>query len=311
MQSREWQKYEELEGHKTFFEEGDGYHFLAVEHKTPFGNYLFCPYGPEFRDKRSFLKALRALKTLGISKNVTFIRIEPRIALNGPEMAKYSQKIGNLIKKSHDLDPAHTWHLDLTQNEEEILKNIESRKVRYWKNHQKKGITLKKSQNPEDITILIKFLKNLGEVDNFTPQDENHLKNQLKSGFATLYIADLTEDDKTEPIAAALIYDYKDTRYYAHAATDFEHRKLAAGTIILIQMILDAKKDGQKIYDFWGITTSEDKNHPWYGFTQYKKSFGGHQVDFAGTYDIILNQPKYKLYQFFRKINRMKRKIKK
>ena len=311
LQSKTWQKYEELEGHKTYYEKGNDYHFLAVEHETPFGNYLFCPYGPECADKKALIKALRALKTLGESKNITFIRIEPRIALTTPEMAKIGQKIGSNIKKSHDLDPAHTWHLDLTQPEEKILENIESRKVRYWRNHENKGITLRTSQNPEDITILTKFLKNLGEVDNFTPQDENHLKNQLKSGFATLYIADLTEDGKTTPIAAALIYDYKGTRYYAHAATDFEHRKLAAGTIILIQMILDAKAKKQKIYDFWGITVSEDKNHPWYGFTQYKKSFGGHQVDFAGTYDLILNQPKYKLYQFFRKINRLKHKIKK
>lgn len=349
LQSKTWQKYEELEGHKTYFEKGDNYHFLAIEHQTPFGNYLFCPYGPEVADKKALEKALKALKTLGNEKNATFIRIEPRIALGGSEMAKIGKKLGVSIQKSKDIDPAHTWHLDLTQKEDDILENIESRKVRYWRNHEKKGISLRTSQNPEDITILTKFLKNLGEVDNFTPQDENHLKNQLKSGFATLYIADLEESATSgekkhshegaepgkasssaeksvatdfsdaplenafsrQPIAAALIYDFKGTRYYAHAATDFEHRKLAAGTIILIQMILDAKAKKQKIYDFWGITTSEDKNHPWYGFTQYKKSFGGRQVDFAGTYDLVLNKPKYKIYQFFRKINRLKRRIKK
>ena len=72
---------------------------------------------------------------------------------------------------------------------------------------------------------------------------------------------------------------------------------------------LDAKKNGQKYYDFWGITTSKDKNHPWYGFTQYKKSFGGRQVDYAGTYDLPINRKKYALYSLLRPINKLKRKI--
>ena len=98
-------------------------------------------------------------------------------------------------------------------------------------------------------------------------------------------------------------------RYYAHAATDEEHRKLMAGTIILIQMIVDAKESGMETYDFWGITTSEDPKHPWYGFTQYKKSFGGEQVDYAGTWDLPVKKARYSLYKIVRKINRAKRKI--
>ena len=59
------------------------------------------------------------------------------------------------------------------------------------------------------------------------------------------------------------------------------------------------------------ITTSEDKNHPWYGFTQYKKSFGGFEVDYSGTWDFPLNKRKYSLYKKIRKANRLLRKISK
>ena len=323
LQSETWEQYEQLEGHQTFRLDGPNYTILAVLHPTPLGNYLFCPYGPSAATKTGLQNALRALTKLADEKNATFIRIEPTQALEAPEMAKIAQKLGYSIKKSHDLDPAHTWILDLDTPTDTLLANMESRKARYWRNHQKKGISLRTTQDPEQITILTNFLKNLGEIDNFTPQDETHLKNQLKSGFATLYIADLTiaadEEGATDavrartaqsiPIAAALIYDYGDTRYYAHAATDFEHRKLAAGSIILIQMILDAKQNGAKFYDFWGITTSEDPKHPWYGFTQYKKSFGGRQVDYAGTYDLILKPLRYRLYQLLRRLNRWRRKL--
>ena len=111
--------------------------------------------------------------------------------------------------------------------------------------------------------------------------------------------------------AAALVYDYDGVRYYAHAAADYEHRKLRAGTVLLVQMILDAARAGQQTFDFWGITTSTDPEHPWAGFTQYKKSFGGRQVDYAGTWDLPLNKRKYQLYKTLRQVNLRVRKLRK
>lgn len=298
LQSPAWEKYEQLEGHTTFRLTEKDFSALAILKTTPVGNYLFCPYGPSIKNTDSLPHALDALKELAHEQRAFFIRIEPTSPLSSQEA-----KSLHLIK-SHDLDPAHTWIIDLTQPESDITKAIEKRKLRHWRTHENRGIHFRTTQNPEDIAILTKLLNNLGKRNNFTPQDENHLKNQLKSGFATLYIAELED----QPIAAALIYDYDNIRYYAHAATDDTHRKLMVGTSLLIQMILDAKSNGSKIFDFWGITTSKDPNHPWYGFTQYKKSFGGQQVNYAGTYDLPLNPLRYKAYLLLRKLNRFKRK---
>lgn len=333
LQSKQWQKYEELEGHSSFRLEGKNYTISAILHETPFSNYLFVPYGPSAANKTALLNALRALKRFAESKNISFIRIEPTLPLDGPEMAKISQKLNLKLKKIHDIDPKTTWQLDLSPDKDTLLGAINPNKTRPWRNHSKKHMRIRTSTNPSDVRILTNFLKKVSQNNHFTPQTESHLKNQLKSGFATLYIVDLWHEGVTamggtpaesskasedgedngrqdpRAIAAALVYDYGDTRYYAHAAADFDHRKLEAGSIIVLQSILDAKDSGQKIYDFWGITTSEDKNHPWYGFTKFKKSFGGHQIDYAGTYDLILNPFKYRLYSFFRSLNRKIRKI--
>ena len=339
LQSQIWEKYEKLEGKPTFRLTDEDFDCLVTKTSTPFGNYLYLPYGPALKTQKttkisksgskniktspysdqksismarnSLQKALRALRTLAKDQSAYFIRIEPTVALDAADITSAAKKLSLKAKKTKDLDPHYTWVLDLTTPEEEILKNMESRKVRYWKNAEKKGIKIRTTKNPAEITILTNFLKNLGEKDKFIPQTEQHLKNQLKSGdFATLYIADYEDPEtgKTAPIAAALVYDYEDTRYYAHAATDFEHRNFQAGSILLIQMILDAKNQGKTVFDFWGITKSEDKNHPWYHFTQYKKSFGGREIAYAGTYDIILNPVKYRLYELARKANRLVRK---
>lgn len=333
LQSEEWQKYEELEGNKTIHLTGKNYTITAILHKTPLANYLFVPYGPSATNKTALLSALKALKRFAKSKNITFIRIEPTLALNASEMAKIAKSLNLTIKKSHDLNPKTTWQLDLTPDKDIILSTINPNKTRPWRNHSKKHMRIRTSTKPSDIHILTNFLKKVSLNNHFTPQTESHLKNQLKSGFATLYIVDLWHEGVTamggtpaesskesedgedngrqdpRAIAAALVYDYGDTRYYAHAAADFDHRKLEAGSIIVLQSIFDAKADGKKIYDFWGITTSEDQNHPWYGFTKFKKSFGGHQVDYAGTHDLILKPCRYRLYSLFRSLNRKLRKF--
>ena len=97
-----------------------------------------------------------------------------------------------------------------------------------------------------------------------------------------------------EIIAASLFFDYQGTRFYMQSAA--KHKM--------------AKEDGLKTLDFWGIAPEDaDASHPWYGFTEFKKSFGGYEKIYAGTFDYLINPRKYHLYSILRKINRIKRKI--
>lgn len=346
LQSSAWEKYEQLEGHKTFRLETDDFSALAILHTTPIGNYLFCPYGPTLKnsqtsknskkptpktsdnDQRNLQKplkiALDSLSQLAREQNCFFVRIEPTFPLSADDT-----KVLHLYK-SHDLDPAHTWIINLTQPRTNILKQMRTSSVQYWHSSAKKGLKIRQTTDPEEISTLVSLLQTVSEKDHFQPQTASHLKNQLKSGFATLYIAEYTpenpetatstsetpdgssqspESPQPIPLAASLVYDDATTRFYAHAATSDKYRKINAGIVILIQMILDAKDRGATTFDFWGITTSEDPNHPWYGFTKFKKSFGGHPVTYAGTWDLPLSPLKYRLYQIIRRLNRLGRKL--
>lgn len=307
LQSHLWENYERLEKQTTFRIKGEGFSAMAVLEHTLLGNYLFCPYGPTMQyknpneHKSNFQSALNALMALAKKQKCFFVRIEPTFtSINGSELRSKFH-----LKKSHDIDPAHTWILNLAQSEDKIFADMEKEKGRLWRNCHKKGIVIRQTKNPDEIGILIGLLKQVGNQNHFIPQKALHLANQMKSGFATLYIVELNG----QPIAASLVYDYNGTRYYAHAAADYEHRKLAAGSILLVQMIIDAKRTGMQSFDFWGITTSNDTNHPWHGFTQFKKSFGGKQADYAGTWDLPIKKPSYILYRIVRKVNRLRRHL--
>lgn len=302
-------KYQEREGHEVMRVAGEGYEAMAVVEKTPMGNYLYCPYGPTLLDDKKIemcLKnALEGLSEAARGQGAFFVRIEPTLDAEAQNGALKRVLEGNGLKKSHDLDPAHTWVLGLSGSEEELLKGMRKSNVQYWRSSRKKGLTVRTTQDPGEIGVLTGFLRGVGNRNHFNPQDEKHLRDQLEAGFATLYIAEF----QGKALAAALVYDDTGTRFYAHAAASEKERKLAAGTVLLVQMILDARVAGKKYFDFWGVTVSEDKNHPWYGFSQYKRSFGGELVNYAGTWDLPIEKGKYGIYRVVRWGNRVKRKL--
>lgn len=316
LQSTTWEQYEKTTGHQTFRLTGDGFEVMAVLKSTPIGKYLFCPYGPTIYTKDGLPASLNALRDLAREQQAFFVRIEPTVPLASADedRSPLAFSVANFqelhLCKSHDIDPAHTWQLSLEADTETLFKDMETSKGRAWRNAAKRHLSIRQSTNPDDVAILSRLLQQIGEQDNFIPQSEQHLRDQITAGFATLYIAEQSApDSETTPVAAALFYDYDGLRFYAHAAADNNYRKIAPGTVIIVQAILDAKAAGSKIFDFWGITTSTDPKHPWYGFTTYKKSFSGYQVDYAGTWDLPLNRFKYSLYGLIRKLNRSLRKI--
>lgn len=113
-----------------------------------------------------------------------------------------------------------------------------------------------------------------------------------------------------EIIAASLFFDYQGTRFYMQSAANLDFKHLPATVALLSHAIFTAKENGLKTLDFWGIAPENaDASHPWYGFTEFKKSFGGYEKIYAGTFDYLINPRKYHLYSLLRKINRLKRKI--
>ncbi len=318
-QSEAWHQLQQDLGEKSFFKQTDHYQFLAIVKSTPVGNYLYLPYGPIYKDKASFKETYRDLQKIATDAQAIFIRVEPR----DPNFTEISPKN---TKKSHDLNPKETWILDLDGTEEVLNQKLPSRLLRYYKSAEKKGITIEESHNPEDIKYLLDLQHALAKEKGINTFSETYLKTELAQPFATLYLVKYSEDPHEQVtvlggkapagpaqriIAAGLVFDDATTRYNLQGAQSDEGRKLHATGILTIKLIKDAKAKNLKFFDFWGIAPEgAPANHPWAGFTNFKKTFQGYQKNYAGTHDIILKPARYKLYQATRKLNQKIRRHK-
>ncbi len=319
-QSKEWQKLQNDLGKKSFYKETDSYSYLAILETTPILNYLYVPYGPCSASATGFNEAIEALISLAKKENATFIRVEPRTALNAKIMINKAHFAKAYIKKSKDLNPKETWVLDISQEKEQIISGFSQGTRTRFNNYAKKGLSVESTNDTAKISELVRLQEKLFKSKNLNMFSAEYLEKELAQPFSTLYLvkynkpANVEEDPslpkEDEIIAASLFFDYEGTRYYMQSAADTDYRKLPATVALLTKAIFDAKEKGLKEFDFWGIAPEgAGPEHPWYGFTEFKKSFGGQAVEYVGTFDIILKRGKYRRYNLIRKLNRIRRKI--
>jgi lipid II:glycine glycyltransferase (peptidoglycan interpeptide bridge formation enzyme) len=61
-------------------------------------------------------------------------------------------------------------------------------------------------------------------------------------------------------------------------------------------MIREARSHGIRVHDLWGIAPpGAGPDHRWYGVGLFKKGFGGREVVWAGSWDVVVNPTLYRL----------------
>jgi lipid II:glycine glycyltransferase (peptidoglycan interpeptide bridge formation enzyme) len=302
LQTQAWADFQAALGRRVHQQHGPGWSFLAVEERNPAGKVLYAPYGPAASSPAAFDAALAALEGVARSCGAVFVRIEPVSAgLEMPAAAEELRRRG-LQPAPVNQQPELSWVIDLDGDFKDVLSAMKPVNRNLYRNIHKKGVTFRTSQDPDDIRILLNFLHMTARRNGFKPQSDEYLTqvagSLMPAGAATLFIAELHGG----PIAAALAYDSADTRTYAHAALDDSHRKLSAGIPLLVTLIADAKERGLKHVDLWGVAPADQPDHKWAGFTAFKKSFGGREVSYPGTWDLPVKKLRYGAYQLARKL---------
>jgi lipid II:glycine glycyltransferase (peptidoglycan interpeptide bridge formation enzyme) len=61
-------------------------------------------------------------------------------------------------------------------------------------------------------------------------------------------------------------------------------------------MMGEARRQGARRHDLWGIApVGAGHDHPWYGVGLFKKGFGGQEVTWAGSWEIVIDPVVYRL----------------
>lgn len=277
LQSSRWQALQEFLGAKT---KVLGSVFWV---KKPLFLNRYYYYAP--RGEFSVSDLERAIKEL--SSEAIFLRFEP---LSGEVLKKIK------TRKTIPLQPPKTLILDLSLPLEKLWAQMHQ-KTRYnMRLAEKKGVEIVEGRK-EETEEFIKLIQLTSKRDSFSLHSENYYRRLIAFDpeFIKLYFAKY----EGRYLAAGLFCFYDETLTYLHGASSNEFRNLMAPYLLHQKMISLAKEKGYHYYDFFGIDEKK-----WPGVTRFKKGFGGEEVEYPGTFDLVLDKKWYFIYSFLRKIRR-------
>jgi len=261
--------------------------------------YLWAPYGPTVSTKDGTkLLDRETWKATGAD----FIRFEPMGQIREPELLRAG------AVPSVELNPAHTVILDLSKSEEELRQGLSSGHRNAINGAERRGLSFEEGSTA-DIDNLLRFIHQTGHRKRFRPHPDNYYRQMMtvlgEAGVAKTFVA--KHDGQT--VAVAVAFDYNGTRIYAHAAADPTAKRLQPAVPLVWHMLLEAKRAGLKKLDLWGVAPPDaPPNHPWTGFSQFKRAFGGQEVTYLGTWDLPLKGWRYRIYRGARRANRWVRR---
>ena len=275
----------------------------AQERRLPLGRaFWYVPHGPvlDYGDRRAG-ERLRAvaigLREVGRAGRVIAAKLEPRVEADSPGLAPFAR----LRRDPRPVQVGQTRLVYLADNE--ALMASFDKDTRY---------AVRRSQR-EGVEVRV-----LTDASDTAPIDELHalvLETQRRAGFPRPPLeryrtawrglggagrASILEARRAgELLASGMLVVEGDRSFYLFAGSRREEPgepKHFASYLLQWEMMRRARELGSSVHDLWGIAPAgAGRDHAWHGVGLFKKGFGGREVRWAGTWDVVIDPALYRL----------------
>ncbi len=227
-------------------------------------------------------------------QNAVFLRVEPNVAIKA--------------KQVKDVQPSVTRVISLLRSEEEIYAEMKP-KTRYnIRLANKKGVETR-FVDAEYFGDFVRLMEQTSTRDHFKAHAPSYYKKILETVQGEQISARLAMAFyEGRPIAANMVMDFAGTRTYLHGATGNVHRNVMAQYALHDFLIMDAKAQGLRTFDFWGVAPEgAPENHPWKGISRYKESYGGSLLAMPGAFELPVKKGLYSAFEAMRVLRKIGR----
>jgi lipid II:glycine glycyltransferase (peptidoglycan interpeptide bridge formation enzyme) len=253
--------------------------------------------------KTSYLSTEMAeeLVLIGKKHNCIFMKLEPQV--HKIDQKKFLQTFEKfpLRLSSHPLFTQHTFVLDLTHSEEELLAAMHQ-KTRYnIRVAQRHTVTVEENNSQEMFEQYWRLTEETTHRQRFFAHDRHYHEVMWETlrdaGMAHLLVARLPKEQGGVILAAWILLLFNDVLYYPYGASSSQHRNTMASTLMLWEAMRFGKKNGAKKFDLWGsLGPDPDPKDSWYGFHRFKQGFNPIPTEYAGSFDLVIDPAWYAIY---------------
>lgn len=311
--SFEWWEFNKLEWNEVFrywINKNDEltWVFQLIKVKAKRWTYFFTPHWPLI--KWDYFEVLRyilpQLKEIAKKENCSFIRLNTTLK-NTKNNFSMMKSLWFINSPMH-IHAEDTHLLNLDKTEDELLNQID-RKDRYLITRaQKEWVIIKCENSKENIENLISMHLHHSKRENwkntYKAFSRHYIENLYKVFDSNISTISASFEWKTESILMTIKF-WKTTVYYI-AASDIVSKKFSPNYLCQWEAILNAKKQGSQIYNFWWVSPDDNPKHPIAWVTKFKRKFSWYDYSLLHAQDLVISH-KYWLNYFIESFRRIKR----
>ena len=279
---------------------------VAAQERPVFGGrtFWYVPHGPvldlaapEASDR---LRALViGLREVAAQHRAIAVKLEPRLAADDPAVALFDAR--PLRRLPDTLQVGQTRVVELA-DDAALLASFDKDTRYSVRRAEREGVVVETKTDGQDVGAVDALHALVGETQRragFPMPPLERYRTAWRS-LATAGRAVILETrDGDDLLASGMVVFEGDRSFYLFSGSRREERgepKRYASYALQWAMMRLARDRGVRVHDLWGIAPpGAGPEHAWHGVGLFKKGFGGEEVVWAGSWDLVVDPVLYRL----------------
>ena len=294
VQSAEWAEFKTKYGTPAVSAGG----VIYTKHKIPFnsGYFAYCPrVEPDKIDFKELKESLVTQQCISINFDVPNV-----LANTDEELAALKIFTDNTCVPSPRNQFAQSnIILDLNKSEDELLSQMHTKHRYNIRYAQKQGTVVKNAETLKDFDDFYALFEQTAQRQKYYVRPKEYYKILWEMFKPKQMCEILVAYNNGKPLASWMFLIYDNVLYYPYGGSSEEMKNLQSSNLVAWEGILLGKKRGCAVFDMWGASDNlEDTSDTWWGFTNFKLKFGGKYIKYMDSYDFVINDPVYRMFNF-------------
>ncbi len=267
--------------------------------------FWYVPHGPvlDFGHPRA-ADQLRAvvigLREVARHHGAIAVRLEPRLEQDDPALGAVAGR--GLKRLDENLQVRHTRIVELVADDDALLAGFDKDTRYSIRRAEREGVEVTAVDDPTDAHAIDALHGLVVETQRragfpLPPIDRYRTAWAALAGEGRAVILEARREG--ELLASGMVVIEGDRSFYLFSGSRREERgepKRYASYALQWAMMRLARDRGARHHDLWGVAPPEaGPDHPWHGVGLFKRGFGGREVTWAGSYDIVADPTLYRL----------------
>jgi peptidoglycan pentaglycine glycine transferase (the first glycine) len=287
-------------------DDGDVVGLVAAQVRPIVGGrtFWYVPHGPVLdvghpRAAERMRALLVGLREVALAAGAVAVKVEPRLADDDPARALFERR--GLRRTDEFLQVSRTRIVELA-DDEKLIAGFD-KDTRYGvRRAAREGVAVAVHEDAADDEAVDRLHGLVQETQRRAgfpmPAVERYrVVWKALAGRGRAAILEATRDG--ELLASGMVVIEGDRSFYLFSGSRREEAgepKRYASYALQWEMMRYARQRGVRRHDLWGVAPAgSGPDHPWHGVGLFKKGFGGEEVGWVGSWDLVVDPARYRL----------------